>query len=70
MGVSCSSPTGTIGKAVELFLFDYVEGDVADHDEEVEEARWMALDEGARALTYSGEREMVELAIDYLRKDR
>ena len=60
----------TIGKAVEFFLFDFVEGDVADHDEEVEEARWIALEEGARALTYSGEREMVELAIDYLRKDR
>jgi 8-oxo-dGTP pyrophosphatase MutT (NUDIX family) len=60
----------TIGKSVVFFLFEYVEGDVSDHDDEVEEARWVTLEEGARSLTYAGEREMVELAIDYLRKDR
>jgi 8-oxo-dGTP pyrophosphatase MutT (NUDIX family) len=60
----------TISKAVEFFLFEFVEGDVADHDDEVEEARWLELDEAARALTYGGEREMVELAAAYLRKDR
>jgi 8-oxo-dGTP pyrophosphatase MutT (NUDIX family) len=60
----------TIGKSVVFFLFEYVEGDLADHDDEVEEARWVTLEEGARSLTYAGEREMVELAIDYLRKDR
>jgi 8-oxo-dGTP pyrophosphatase MutT (NUDIX family) len=60
----------TISKAVEFFLFEYVDGDVADHDEEVEEARWLALEDAARALTYAGEREMVELAIDYLGQDR
>jgi mutator protein MutT len=60
----------TIGKSVLFFLFEYLEGDVAEHDEEVEEARWVSLEEGARTLTYTGEREMVELAIDYLRKDR
>jgi mutator protein MutT len=60
----------TIPKAVVFFLFEYVEGDVSKHDEEVEQARWVSLEDGARELTYAGEREMVELAIDYLRKDR
>lgn len=52
-----------IAKRVEFFLFDYVGGDVADHDHEVEDARWMPLAEAARALTYEGEREMAERAL-------
>ena len=36
---------------------------VDDHDHEVEEARWMALEEAARRLTYKGEREMVARAL-------
>ena len=32
----------TIGKSVSFFLFRYVGGDTADHDDEVEEVRWMA----------------------------
>jgi 8-oxo-dGTP pyrophosphatase MutT (NUDIX family) len=51
-----------IAKVVAFFLFAYVSGDLADHDLEVEEARWMPLAEAERALTYRGEREMVRLA--------
>jgi 8-oxo-dGTP pyrophosphatase MutT (NUDIX family) len=51
-----------IAKVVSFFLFEYVSGDLDDHDFEVEEARWMALEEAERALTYRGEREMVGLA--------
>ena len=50
-----------------FFLFDYVAGDVADHDHEVEEARWMPLAEAAPALTYPGERKMVERALSSVR---
>jgi 8-oxo-dGTP pyrophosphatase MutT (NUDIX family) len=60
----------TIGKAVVFFLFEYVEGDTADHDDEVEEVRWIRLDEARTTLSHAAEREMVELAIAYLRKDR
>jgi 8-oxo-dGTP pyrophosphatase MutT (NUDIX family) len=56
-----------IAKRVTFFLFDYAGGDVADHDHEVEEARWMPLEEAARALTYDGEREMVERAVAFRR---
>ena len=60
----------TIGKTVAFFLFEYREGDVADHDDEVEEARWIPLDQAERELSHAAEREIVRLAIDYLRKDR
>jgi 8-oxo-dGTP pyrophosphatase MutT (NUDIX family) len=60
----------TIGKTVSFFLFSYSDGDIADHDDEVEEARWVALEEAAASLTYPAEREMVTLALAYLDKDR
>lgn len=48
-----------INKQVEFFLIEYADGDPADHDHEVESARWMPLTEAATALTYPGERELV-----------
>jgi 8-oxo-dGTP pyrophosphatase MutT (NUDIX family) len=54
-----------IAKTVTFFLFDYRAGDVADHDAEVEEARWIPLAEAERALTYKGEREMVRRALGF-----
>ena len=63
----------TIPKSVLFFLFDYVEGDTSDHDDEVEEARWMSLAEAERELSHAAEREIVGRAIAYLqdgRKDR
>ncbi|MHB8243703.1 MAG: NUDIX hydrolase [Solirubrobacteraceae bacterium] len=60
----------TIGKRVSFFLFDFLEGDTADHDDEVEEVRWIALKEAERTLSHTAEREMVTLALAYLAKDR
>jgi 8-oxo-dGTP pyrophosphatase MutT (NUDIX family) len=64
----------TISKAVSFYLFRYVQGDTEDHDEEVEEARWIGLREAQTALTYPAEREMVTRALALLeegeRKDR
>jgi 8-oxo-dGTP pyrophosphatase MutT (NUDIX family) len=57
-----------IAKVVSFYLFDYRAGDPADHDAEVEVARWMALERAAGELTYKGEREMVERALDRLRR--
>jgi len=51
-----------ISKAVSFYLFRYVAGDPAEHDHEVEEARWMSLAEAEQTLTHVGEREMVALA--------
>jgi 8-oxo-dGTP pyrophosphatase MutT (NUDIX family) len=60
----------TIGKTVSFYLFRYLEGDTADHDDEVEEARWITLREAQKQLTHAAEREMVGLALAYLEKDR
>jgi 8-oxo-dGTP pyrophosphatase MutT (NUDIX family) len=56
----------TIAKSVSFYLFKYLEGDTDDHDDEVEEARWIGLREAQTALTHSGEREMVTRAVGYL----
>jgi 8-oxo-dGTP pyrophosphatase MutT (NUDIX family) len=60
----------TIGKSVVFYLFSYVEGDTADHDDEVEEVRWIGLQQARTALSHAAEREMVELALARLDKDR
>jgi 8-oxo-dGTP pyrophosphatase MutT (NUDIX family) len=60
----------TIDKAVRFYLFRYLSGDLADHDHEIEEARWMPLEQAAAELTYAGEREMVRRAISRGTVDR
>jgi 8-oxo-dGTP pyrophosphatase MutT (NUDIX family) len=52
-----------IPKLVTFFLFEYRSGSDADHDEEIEEVRWLPLDDATRELSYRGEREMVERAL-------
>lgn len=58
-----------IRKTVSFFLLDYVEGSTDDHDHEVTEARWVALERARMELTYPGERQMVANAIEFLRSD-
>lgn len=59
-----------VGKRVRFFLYRYVSGDPADHDHEIEEARWMALDQAAQELTYAGEREIVRRAMSRVATER
>jgi 8-oxo-dGTP pyrophosphatase MutT (NUDIX family) len=59
-----------INKVVRFYLFAYRSGDVADHDHEIEEASWMALEQAAERLTYAGEREMVRRALSRGLPDR
>ena len=59
-----------VAKVVRFFLFRYVAGDVADHDHEIEDARWMPLAEAAGQLSYAGEREMVARARSLLAAGR
>jgi ADP-ribose pyrophosphatase YjhB (NUDIX family) len=54
--------TGVEARIVE-HLGDYISGDTADHDHEVEEARWMPLELALTELTYPGERLMIERAL-------
>jgi 8-oxo-dGTP pyrophosphatase MutT (NUDIX family) len=56
-----------IAKVVSFFLLEYLRGEVSDHDREVEDARWLALERAARELTYQGERDMASRALLRLR---
>jgi len=49
----------SIDKSVEFFLFRQVGGDFADHDDEVEDVRWMPIEDALEALTFDGERDML-----------
>jgi 8-oxo-dGTP pyrophosphatase MutT (NUDIX family) len=63
----------SIRKTVRFYLFDFVSGSTDDHDHEVTEVRWIALEEAGARLTYPGEREMAEKALRALadrRSDR
>jgi 8-oxo-dGTP pyrophosphatase MutT (NUDIX family) len=59
-----------VAKRVVFFLFKYRDGDPADHDDEIEVARFIGLGEARERLTYDGEREMVERALSRLSADR
>jgi 8-oxo-dGTP pyrophosphatase MutT (NUDIX family) len=53
-------------KTVAFFLFEFRSGNLADHDDEVVDVRWIPLAEARTALTYPGEREMLERALAHL----
>ena len=55
-----------IAKTVHFYLCRFEAGDTADHDHEVDDARWMPLRETRRRLSYPGERAMVERALSVL----
>ena len=57
-------------KRVAFYLFEYRSGSLEDHDHEIEDARWMPLEEAVEALTYPGEREIVRRALSRLSPDR
>src|ERR687889_810353 len=59
-----------IRKTVHFYLCEFVSGSTDDHDHEVEEARWIPLEEARRALTYPGERELIERALSKLASGR
>jgi 8-oxo-dGTP pyrophosphatase MutT (NUDIX family) len=51
-------------KGVTFFLFEYLSGDISDHDDEVESAAWVPLREAPRLLSFRGEREMAAKALE------
>ena len=54
-------------KFVHFFLMKYIAGDVADHDHEVTEARWVKMDEAIEMLDFESEKEIVKKAKDLLK---
>jgi 8-oxo-dGTP pyrophosphatase MutT (NUDIX family) len=61
-----------IFKIVSFYLVRYRRGRIGDvapeHAHEIEEARWLPLDEAPRLLAYRGEREMADRALAHLRR--
>jgi 8-oxo-dGTP pyrophosphatase MutT (NUDIX family) len=57
-------------KTVGYYLCDYVSGDTSDHDDEVDEARWMSLERARTELSYPGERRIIERALSKHHGDR
>jgi len=53
----------TISKSVTFYLFRHAGGNTDDHDDEVEEVRWIGLKEAQTALTHDSEREIVARAL-------
>jgi 8-oxo-dGTP pyrophosphatase MutT (NUDIX family) len=55
-----------IHKFVHFFLMKYLSGDVADHDHEVNEARWVAIAQALETIAFKSERAVLEQAASYI----
>jgi 8-oxo-dGTP diphosphatase len=55
-------------KFVHFYLLRYQSGDVANHDHEVEESRWVSFEEALEMLAFKSERGVVEKALEILKK--
>jgi ADP-ribose pyrophosphatase YjhB (NUDIX family) len=53
-------------KAVSFYLMRYLSGDPANHDHEVDEARWFDLVQTRKTLKYVNEKRLVDLALEFL----
>jgi 8-oxo-dGTP pyrophosphatase MutT (NUDIX family) len=53
-------------KRVHFYLLRYIAGDTANHDWEVNEARWVPIDDATRQLTFDSERRVMERARELL----
>lgn len=57
-------------KFVHFFLLRYLSGDVADHDHEIAEARWVSIDEAIEMLAFKGEKDVVRKAAELIARLR
>lgn len=52
-------PPRRIFKIVYFFLMEFISGDVADHDDEVDECRWVPVDEAIDLMRFKDEKEIL-----------
>jgi hypothetical protein len=57
-------------KHVYFYLLRYISGSTEDHDEEVNEARWVNLDVGREMLTFKNEKNLVAKAEEMIKSLR
>lgn len=53
-----------VHKHVHFFLMRYIGGDVADHDDEVAEARWVPIADAVKMLAFDSEKSVVLVGAD------
>ncbi|HEX2930767.1 MAG TPA: divalent cation tolerance protein CutA [Candidatus Binatia bacterium] len=55
-----------IYKRVHFFLLRYIKGDVRDHDNEADDARWFPIEQALKQLKFATERKMMHRALSVL----
>jgi 8-oxo-dGTP pyrophosphatase MutT (NUDIX family) len=55
-------------KTVSFYLMEYVSGDTAGHDFEVDSAEWLAVDAALEKVSYKGDRSIIEKARTLLKR--
>lgn len=53
-----------VNKTVHFYLLKYVSGRTGDHDHEVDEAKWLDIDDAIKLLTYKNEKGIMTKARD------
>ena len=62
------SPNGIINKKVSFFLMEKIDGEIGNHDDEFDKVYWEKWDSALNKLSYQGEKDVLEKAIE-LAKD-
>jgi 8-oxo-dGTP diphosphatase len=57
-------------KRVHFYLMRYQSGDTKDHDWEVNEARWVPIEDAAAQLEFDNEKRVMERAAELIREQR
>ncbi|HTU70698.1 MAG TPA: NUDIX hydrolase [Candidatus Baltobacteraceae bacterium] len=53
-------------KSVTFYLMRYLSGDPAQHDHEVDEARWFEANAARKALKYVNEKRLVDMGLEFV----
>ena len=59
-----------IRKTVYYFLMEYVSGNIKDHDHEMENVEWIAIDEVEKRLTYKSDKQVWQQAQGMLKSKK
>ncbi len=57
-----------VNKTVHFYLMKFLGGNTADHDNEVDEARWYPMDDALKTLSFKSEREIMHKAKEMIEK--
>ena len=55
-------------KTVYYYIMNYVEGDITDHDMEMEDVRWVEVENVLTTLTHKGEKNLFKKALPEIEK--